>query len=118
MVAVSGQTALNFNLTSTGPLLGALTNCVTTIKAGGINSAGEFAAPKVAAAKNDAAKAPSPSPRSNWTRRSRRSRSLFEARVGRCGSVRFSRVRRRSLPSWDCSIRSLVCRRSAAGRLR
>ena len=58
MVAVSGQTALNFNLTSTGPLLGALSNCVTTIKAGGINSAGEFAAPKVAAAKADAAKAP------------------------------------------------------------
>jgi S1-C subfamily serine protease len=58
MVAVSGPTVLNFNLTSTGPLLGALSNCVTTIKAGGINSAREFAAPKVAAAKNDAAKAP------------------------------------------------------------
>lgn len=58
MVATSGQTVLNFNLTSTGPLLGALSNCVSTIKAGGINSAGEFAAPKVAAAKNDAAKAP------------------------------------------------------------
>ncbi len=58
MVAVSGPTVLNFNLTSTGPLLGALSNCVTTIKAGGINSAGEFTAPKVAAAKNDAAKAP------------------------------------------------------------
>lgn len=58
MVAVSGPTVLNFNLTSTGPLLGALSNCVTTIKAGGINSAGEFAAPKPVAAKTDAAKAP------------------------------------------------------------
>jgi S1-C subfamily serine protease len=58
MVAVSGGTVLNFNLTSTGPLLGALTNCVNTVKAGGINSAGEFAAPKPVAAKADAGKAP------------------------------------------------------------
>jgi len=54
MVAVSGNTALNFNLTSTGPLLGAISNCVSTIKSGGINSAGEFAAPKATAAKADA----------------------------------------------------------------
>jgi S1-C subfamily serine protease len=54
MVAVSGSVALNFNLTSTGPLLGAISNCVSTIKAGGINSAGEFAAPKAATAKADA----------------------------------------------------------------
>ena len=55
MVAVSGSTALTFNLTSTGPLLGAISNCVSTIKAGGINSAGEFTAPKAAVAKETAA---------------------------------------------------------------
>jgi S1-C subfamily serine protease len=54
MVAVSGNNALNFNLTSTAPLLAVLTNCVSTVKAGGINSAGEFTAPKAAAAKSDA----------------------------------------------------------------
>ncbi len=53
MVAQAGNTALNFNLTSTAQLLGALSNCVSTIKAGGINSAGEFTAPKPAAAKAD-----------------------------------------------------------------
>jgi S1-C subfamily serine protease len=59
MVVTAGNSnALQFNLTSTGPLLGAISNCVSTIKAGGINSAGEFAAPKAAAAKADAAKAP------------------------------------------------------------
>src|SRR5262249_32961383 len=55
MVAVTGSSAMNFNLTSTGPLLGALANCVSTIKAGGINSAGDFSAPKAAAAKEAAA---------------------------------------------------------------
>jgi len=55
MVAVSGATALNFNLTSTGPLLGAISNCVSTMKVGGINSAGEFTAPKASAAKEAAA---------------------------------------------------------------
>ena len=54
MVAVSGNNALNFNLTSTAPLLAVLTNCVSTVKAGGINSAGEFTAPEPVAAKPDA----------------------------------------------------------------
>src|SRR5262249_46762073 len=58
VVTTGNSTALQFNLTSTAPLLGAISNCVSTIKAGGINSAGEFSAPKVAAAKADAAKAP------------------------------------------------------------
>jgi S1-C subfamily serine protease len=54
MVVTTGNSnALQFNLTSTGPLLAVLANCVSTIKAGGINSAGEFSAPK-AAAKTDA----------------------------------------------------------------
>ena len=54
MVAVSGSTALNFNLTSTRPLLAVLASCVSTVKAGGINSAGDFSAPKAVAAKADA----------------------------------------------------------------
>jgi S1-C subfamily serine protease len=54
MVAVSGSTVLNFNLTSTGPLLVVLSSCVSTVKAGGINSAGDFSAPKPVAAKGDA----------------------------------------------------------------
>ncbi len=58
MVAVSGSTVLNFNLTSTGPLLATLSNCVSTVKAGGINSAGEFSAPKAVAAKGDAPSIP------------------------------------------------------------
>lgn len=58
MVAVSGSTALNFNLTSTAPLLAVLANCVHTVKAGGVNSAGEFTAPKAVTAKADAPNAP------------------------------------------------------------
>jgi S1-C subfamily serine protease len=55
MVVTTGNgNALQFNLTSTAPLLAVLANCVSTVKAGGINSAGEFAAPKAAAAKTDA----------------------------------------------------------------
>ena len=46
MVAVAGSTPLQFNLTSTGPLLAALANCVAKVKAEGINNAGDFAAPK------------------------------------------------------------------------
>jgi S1-C subfamily serine protease len=54
LVAVSGANVLNFNLTSTGPLLAVLATCVSKVKAGGIDSAGEFTAPKPVAAKADA----------------------------------------------------------------
>ena len=55
MVVTTGNSnALQFNLTSTGPLLAVLAECVTRIKAGGIDSAGEFSAPKAVAAKGDA----------------------------------------------------------------
>jgi S1-C subfamily serine protease len=54
MVAVSGGTVLNFNLTSTAPLLAVLANCVSTVKAHGIDGAGEFTAPKPVAANADA----------------------------------------------------------------
>ena len=42
MVATAGRTALNFDLTSTGPLIAALTNCVTKVKANGLEKAGDF----------------------------------------------------------------------------
>ncbi|MBR1124511.1 trypsin-like peptidase domain-containing protein [Bradyrhizobium lablabi] len=51
MVAVAGGTPLQFNLTSTAPLLAALANCVTRVKADGIAKAGDFSAAKPVAAK-------------------------------------------------------------------
>jgi hypothetical protein len=41
-------------MTSTGPLLGVLANCVSKVKAEGLNSAGDFAMPKPVTAKSDA----------------------------------------------------------------
>jgi len=55
MVVTTGNSnALQFNLASTAPLLAVLANCVSIVKAGGVNSAGEFTAPKPVAAKPDA----------------------------------------------------------------
>ncbi len=42
MVATSGRTVLNFDLTSTGPVIAALANCVTRVKADGLSKAGDF----------------------------------------------------------------------------
>jgi S1-C subfamily serine protease len=42
MVATSGRTVLNFDLTSAGPVIAALANCVTKVKADGLNKAGDF----------------------------------------------------------------------------
>ncbi|MBR0823353.1 S1C family serine protease [Bradyrhizobium liaoningense] len=42
MVATSGRTVLNFDLTSTGPVIAALANCVTKVKADGLSKAGDF----------------------------------------------------------------------------
>jgi S1-C subfamily serine protease len=42
MVATSGRTVLNFDLTSTGPVIAALANCVTRMKADGLSKAGDF----------------------------------------------------------------------------
>lgn len=47
MVATAGRAVLNFDLTSTGPVIAALANCVTKVKADGLDKAGDFA--KVAA---------------------------------------------------------------------
>ncbi|UPK36042.1 S1C family serine protease [Bradyrhizobium sp. 186] len=47
MVATAGRTVLNFDLTSTGPVIAALANCVTKVKADGLGKAGDFT--KVAA---------------------------------------------------------------------
>jgi S1-C subfamily serine protease len=48
MVAQAGQATLQFNLTSTGPLLNVIATCVAKVKADGLNAAGDFA--KIAAA--------------------------------------------------------------------
>lgn len=42
MVATAGRTVLNFDLTSTGPVIAALANCVIKVKADGLNKAGDF----------------------------------------------------------------------------
>jgi S1-C subfamily serine protease len=42
MVATAGRTAMNFDLTSTGPVIAALANCVTRVKADGLGKAGDF----------------------------------------------------------------------------
>jgi S1-C subfamily serine protease len=49
MVAQAGRSTVQFNLTSTGPLLASLAACVSKIKAEGLGAAGDFS--KVAAAK-------------------------------------------------------------------
>jgi S1-C subfamily serine protease len=51
MVAVAKGSTFQFNLTSTAPLLSALANCVTKVKAAGVANAGDFSAPKPAVAK-------------------------------------------------------------------
>ncbi|WFU72491.1 serine protease [Bradyrhizobium sp. CB2312] len=42
MVATAGRAVLNFDLTSTGPVISALANCVTKVKADGLDKAGDF----------------------------------------------------------------------------
>ncbi|WP_426410799.1 S1C family serine protease [Bradyrhizobium ganzhouense] len=42
MVATAGHAVLNFDLTSTGPVIAALANCVTKVKADGLSKAGDF----------------------------------------------------------------------------
>jgi S1-C subfamily serine protease len=49
MVAQAGHSTVQFNLTSTGPLLASLAACVSKIKAEGLGAAGDFS--KIAAAK-------------------------------------------------------------------
>jgi S1-C subfamily serine protease len=54
MAATTAAGTYQFNLTSIGPLMPMLANCVAKIKAGGINSAGDFSITKPVAAKADA----------------------------------------------------------------
>lgn len=42
MVATAGHAVLNFDLRSTGPVVAALANCVTRVKADGLDKAGDF----------------------------------------------------------------------------
>jgi S1-C subfamily serine protease len=53
MAATTGGNTYQFNLTSTGPLLPVLANCVAKIKAQGIDSAGDFSVARPVAAKSD-----------------------------------------------------------------
>ena len=64
MVATSGRTVLNFDLTSTGPVIAALANCVTRVKADGLSKAGDFTkgAAKPAAAADKQASPPAGKP--------------------------------------------------------
>lgn len=58
MVATAGRTALQFNLNSTGPLLAVLANCVSQVRAKGLDAVGDFAAPKPVSANADASGGP------------------------------------------------------------
>ncbi|MET3910722.1 S1-C subfamily serine protease [Bradyrhizobium sp. S3.3.6] len=64
MVATAGRSVLNFDLTSTGPVIAALANCVTKVKADGLDKAGDFtkgaAKPAAAADKQGAPPASKP----------------------------------------------------------
>ncbi|MET4386840.1 S1-C subfamily serine protease [Bradyrhizobium sp. F1.4.3] len=64
MVATSGRTVLNFDLTSTGPVIAALANCVTRVKADGLGKASDFTkgAAKPAAAADKRASPPASKP--------------------------------------------------------
>jgi len=55
MVASTDGAPFQFNLTSTAPLLAALANCATKVKAEGIKAAGDFSNARIAAAKPAAA---------------------------------------------------------------
>ncbi|HEY2248801.1 MAG TPA: trypsin-like peptidase domain-containing protein [Bradyrhizobium sp.] len=62
MVAVAGRTTMQFNLTSTGPLIAVLANCVNKVKEKGLDAsaATEFTAPKQVAAKDAPGGPPKP----------------------------------------------------------
>ena len=62
MVATAGRSALQFNLSSTGPLLAVLANCVSKVKEKGLDAtaATEFTTPKQAAAKDAPGGGPKP----------------------------------------------------------
>ena len=70
MVAVAKGGTFQFNLTTTGPLLPVLANCVTKVKASGIANAGDFAppAPKPVAPKPVVATVPAPDQSSKPTK--------------------------------------------------
>jgi S1-C subfamily serine protease len=63
MVATAKGATYQFNLTSTGPLLPVLANCVSKTKSAGVSNAGDFSitVPKVAVAKPVVASTPAPS---------------------------------------------------------
>src|SRR6202011_3669440 len=64
MVATAGRAALQFDLNSTGPLLAVLANCVSQVKAKGLDAVSDFATPKPVSANSDA---PGGNPKSGRT---------------------------------------------------
>lgn len=64
MVATAGRSVLNFDLTSTGPVIAALANCVSKVKTDGLDKAGDFTkgAAKPAAAAEKQASPPAGKP--------------------------------------------------------
>jgi S1-C subfamily serine protease len=62
MVAVAGRTTMQFNLSSNGPLIAVLANCVSRVKEKGLDAsaATEFTAPKQIAAKDAPGGPPKP----------------------------------------------------------
>jgi S1-C subfamily serine protease len=69
MVAVAKGGTFQFSLTTTGPLLPVLANCVTKVLASGVSNAGDFStpAPKPASPKPVVATVPAPAPSSKPT---------------------------------------------------
>jgi S1-C subfamily serine protease len=74
MVAVAGQTTLQFALSANGPLLNMIANCVAKVKADGLNGAGDFTKIASAAkpgtttdAPSGASAAPAPQTPKSWS---------------------------------------------------
>jgi S1-C subfamily serine protease len=69
MVAVSGRTTMQFNLSATGPLIAVLANCVSRVKEKGLDAsaATEFTAPKQVAAKDAPASPAKPGRTGNYS---------------------------------------------------
>ena len=82
MVAQAGQATLQFNLSSTGPLLNVIATCVAKVKADGLNSAGDFA--KLAAKPSAAADAGNGAPAS--PKAGRNADKNAEKSVGKTGT--------------------------------
>lgn len=84
MVAVAKGATFQFNLTSTGQLLPIIANCVTKVRASGLNSAGDFsiAPPKPAAVTKPAAVASEPPSGDAAAKQSKPAKSISKIGTG------------------------------------